>query len=301
MTDFAKGASQLHYIFLNNAEFSTGVNLTEAFNACRRLTFVDGIDYNSRDSLDEYFGGKGEIVRKDGEYPFYNFMTSSGYATSLGSMFRDCTYLRGMPDGFLDGIHTNEKTISYTQMFYNAFSETLLPSVTISEEDYYNIYQLVLPFTFENGNVLQTFMLGDCGNLASITFKNVDTMTSTANFYMRQNQTLQGFGWSAYYNKRVNSLKVNLGNLKVYVPGSVGYDGYSYLFANFGGWLNSTDRQKTDLFTRDGIEGAPMAVTLSSNCSIAKHQYKYANWIFTDNSKGKVTFKGPSGCDYTTS
>ena len=303
MNKFMCNSTKLHYFFLCDAEFQTGVNLLAAFQKCYTLTFVAGLNYSSDESLANYFAGITPYAQKDGRYPFDRFMIDTGYATSLNYAFESDGYLRGMPDGFLDGILCNENT-TFISLFNYAFKEVIPNSINISEEDYFKTYEVVIPFRLSSTTIMHGAIFYHTYNLASIRFKNPGEIRSTRPYYPEQSSLVKNFGNNAYGNHRVNSLRLYLDDMTIcHSHSSSGLNkcsftnGIEYAFSEFG--ANDKSYNEYTRFVRDGIEGVPLEIHLSDDCDIAKYQYKNGNSRFQSVSMNKVTYYGPDGCDYT--
>ena len=303
MNKFMCNSTKLHYFFLCDAEFQTGVNLLAAFQKCYTLTFVAGLNYSSDESLANYFAGITPYAQKDGRYPFDRFMIDTGYATSLNYAFESDGYLRGMPDGFLDGILCNENT-TFISLFNYAFTEVIPNSINISEEDYFKTYEVVIPFRLSSTTIMHGAIFYHTYNLASIRFKNPGEIRSTRPYHPEQSSLVKNFGNNAYGNHRVNSLRLYLDDMTIcHSHSSSGLNkcsftnGIEYAFSEFG--ANYKSYNEYTRFVRDGIEGVPLEIHLSDDCDIAKYQYKNGNSRFQSVSMNKVTYYGPDGCDYT--
>ena len=297
--------SRIHYAFLNDAEFQTKVNLTSMFSSCNDLTFVSGVEY-TYEGLTRYLGGEGDLIKNNGKSPFDRFMIEDGYASTLTNMFKDCKYLRGFEDGYLDGIQAPEThTTTYTGMFDGAFSVDILSDVTFTK-DYKEIYQLVLPFSFNTSNLIgpDNNIFHSTGNLAVIKFKNAkNTRVPTSSDDLNTSSTFRAFGNKAIRNKRVDSLDIYLGDMRIckYKTGeststcSYENNGFGYLFS----WLGVASSNSYTDFTRwevDGVEGTKLNVYLSSTCSTAKKQYNESKAALDRSSNNKTNFVWPSGC-----
>lgn len=297
--------SRIHYAFLNDAEFQTKVNMTSMFSSCNDLTFVSGVEY-TYEGLTRYLGGEGDLIKNNGKSPFDRFMIDDGYASTLTNMFKDCKYLRGFEEGYLDGIQSPDwHTTTYTGMFEGAFSVDILSDVTFTK-NYKEIYQLVLPFSFNTSNLIgpQNNIFKDTGNLAVIKFKNAQhARVSSSSDDLNTSTTFSGFGSKAIQNKRVDSLDVYLGDMRIckYTTGestsTCSYDnnGFGYLFS----WLGVSSATSYDNFTRfnvDGVDGVKVNVYLSSTCSVAKKQYSESKSALDRSSNNKTNFVWPSGC-----
>ncbi len=297
--------SSIRYTFLNDAEFSTEVKMNALFYGCSLLTFVTTVNTDSDESINEYFAGAGELVKVDGKSPFDNLMTTDGYASDLTRLFDSCRYLRGFEDGYLDPIRTDDRTTSYGYMFSNSFNADILSSVSISEEDYKRVYQLVVPFNFNNSDVLHLEIFGWTSNLAVIKFKNASNIVVSSAYHDHQAHTFEGFASRAFTTKRVSSIDIYLGDLRVcrYYGSSSASTcsnnaGFSYMFS----WLGISrvdDPWGKPVFTRysvDGVDGYPLNIYLSDNCDTAKLQYKESKNTFNRSSNNKTNYIWPDGC-----
>ena len=170
----------LSYFFVCDAEFKTAVNLYSGFSNNKKLTFTSGISLSRDEDITRYFQGEGEFIYKDGRMPFDRFMVDEGYATSLEYFFSSNIYMRGIPDGFLDGVHTKQSTV-FSNTFNNSFSEIIPATVDISEENYKKIYKVVIPF---EGIIIgeSTFTSSYGNNIAVLEFKNGSPQVINSNF-----------------------------------------------------------------------------------------------------------------------
>ena len=298
--------SSIQYVYLNDAEFKTAVNMLDMFKDCTLLTFVTTVNTDSDESINKYLGGEGELVKIDGKSPFDNFIVTGGYAAILESTFNNCKYLRGFDDGYLDGILTDDRTTNYKNMFEKAFDADILSTVTISEEDYKRVYQLVVPFHLSNSSILSGQNVFNGGNLAVIKFKNAKNVIGKGSgYYLSQTGTFKGFGTKAYNNKRVSSLDIYLSDMRVcrlYNSNNINecdYNtGYPFMFAYLG--ISSyPEANNPDNFTRysvDGEEGYKLNVYLSNDCNIAKKQYAESKDALNKSSNNKTNYVWPDGC-----
>jgi len=277
----------LTYVYLNDFGLNNSVNMVGMFDGCIRLTFVDG-SFTEQDEIDRYLMGEGDYVLNNGKSPFDNFLSPSGYISNMQRTFRNCSLLRGIPDGYLDNLR-DVNWCYYNEMFKNAFSATISKGITIDQNRYKEIYKVVLPFRYSVVFESATGMFNGCTNLAAITFKNGRTVTLNSTWDTPPLFT--DLGKRALEDGRIDRFVFNIDSFvfKINSYKQVDKDTATGMRWIFGGFNINTYANNT----------GKIDFVLSSDCNIAKTQYKAFNSDWqggTVSTFNDIRLIGPSGC-----
>ena len=274
------GCVNLVYANLQDAEIKAKLNFSSLFSGCTRLTFVDGINYSSDDSINRYLTGEGDYVYPNGRSPFDNVVSGERSLVSFYSTFKNCSLLRGIPDGYLDGLVNSNKGvwINYESMFEGAFNTEISNSYKVSEEKYKEIHKVVLPFSLAGYFGAKNMFL-NCRNLAVLDLKGA--ISSYVSFSAPAADVFKNIGYNALTQNRISSFTIYLHDMKLNNNALKNYEtGIPWVFSTLNLTYNGT-KYKMDVY-------------LSNKCDIARHQYTYSKDVF--NNAADTTFHGPSGC-----